>query len=179
MIKFNKKIIILILGIIGILLLILPISVFANNIVFPKVIEYTNNAREIELEKIEKDKANNSKVIDNSYETNEFIETEEEIRKLELAKQESIDNNNRVLEIVQKYAPKQMEEIYKELNGSSIYDVNLELEYKFDNMILDIIETQNIEADETEILIDYMYGEYGNVKNNIELYNRIEKICKY
>lgn len=174
MIKFNKKII---LGIIVILLLILPIGVFANNIIFPKVIEYKNNAREIELEKIKN--ANNDSIYKKeSSKLEGLIENEEEIKKTEDLKKESLDRDNRVIKIVEKYAPKQMQEIYDELNGNSIYDTNIKLEYKFDNIILDIIEMQQLEKSEKEELIDYMYGEYGNVKDNIELYNRIEKVCK-
>jgi hypothetical protein len=178
MIKSNKKLLILVLVIIGILLLLLPIKVLANNIIFPKVVEHSDNAREIELEKIERNNVNNSSAIDDTHQITKYEESEEERIESELVEQENIDTNNKILEIVQKYAPNQMNEIYEELNGSSIYDVNLELEYKFDNIILDIIENQDIETDEKDSLIDYMYGEYGNVKDNIELYNRIEDVCK-
>lgn len=174
----NKIMIIIILLLLLILLLLMPIVVFANNLFFPRVVEYNDNIRELELEKIEKSKNTSTSQIENPYEIENLIEDEEEVRKAEISRQESIEKDNRILKIVEKYASKQMQEIYDELNGNSIYDVNLELEYKFDNIILDIIETKEIQEEEKEELIDYMYGEYGNVKENKDLYNRIEQVCK-
>ena len=66
----------------------------------------------------------------------------------------------------------------EKLDGKSIYSENIELEYEFDNLILDILETKNIDNDEKGTLIDYMEQEYGNVKSNPELFKRIEDVCK-
>lgn len=172
--KIKNKIIIIIL----LLLLLIPMAAFANNLFLPKVVDYNDNVRELELEKIEKSKNTSELKIEVPYKIENLVEDEEEIKKAEISKQKSIEEDNKILRIVEKYAPNELKEIYDELNKNSIYDVNLELEYKFDNIILDIIETKEIQEQEKEELIDYMYGEYGNVKENVDLYNRIEQVCK-
>ncbi len=115
--------------------------------------------------------------IDNTDFGNTEISNEMKEKMIEAEKRQK-EKDNKILSLVDKYYPERLQKIYDKLDGKSIYDENKELEYEFDTIILDIIETKGCLKEEKNFMLNYMNSEKYNIKENAELFNRIEKICK-
>ena len=160
------------------LAIIIPISVFASKNLFAKLVESDDNIARMEKLK-EKEEYNYSEEEIRKELQKDIVLTEDDKileKEINAKEVEAEAEENKVLEIVKKYLPQEMNNILNKLGDKSIYDENKELEIEFDNLVLDIIESKNITKEENEILIDHMYLEYGNVKDVPELIERIEKV---
>ena len=115
--------------------------------------------------------------MDNMDFGNTEISSEMKEKMIEAEKRQK-EKDNKILSLVNKYYPERLQKIYDKLDGKSIYDENKELEYEFDTIILDIIETKGCLKEEKNFMLNYMNSEKYNIKENAELFNRIEKICK-
>lgn len=140
---------------------------------------YGINELEEEKRKFHNEVLNNkiNNTIDNKDASNEEISGEMKEKMIEANKKQK-EKDNKILSLVNKYYPNRLQKIYDKLDGKSIYDENKELEYEFDTIILDIIESKECLKEEKSFMLDYMNNEKYNIKENIELFNRTEKICK-
>lgn len=180
--KKNIKILLLTLGIIA----ILSVSVFAvetvKKLIGPPVVKETteeeireNLAKEKdEFERIHKDDITSSI---QEYSSQEDTELQNKLKEAELRKNEM---EKVIISVMNKFYPDEFPTILKELQNRETNSYNLpklqEIDYKFYNLILNVLENETLTSEEKTALEDFINSQIHELKKDEELQNRYEKL---
>lgn len=174
--KINKKVIIIIIGI----LLVIPITTYAisNLITYVAVVNDSNNEREELL----KERGKYSNVTTKT--TNDYISNgdNELTNKIEQASQANEEKERKITNIINKFYPNEFAEIESEIKAKNINSDTHSVaanspEMKLYTLILDIIEFEKLTEEESSLLKEFMNSQYSNAEGNLTIQERIEKLC--
>lgn len=166
-----------------ILLLIIPITTLSISSILVPVVKSTNSQdikKELLNEKEKYGNIENKQVYTNSSNTKKDELLDEKITK---SSEESKNNEETIISIINKFYPNEFIEIKHELDKNTInsdtYTVAVgSTEEKLYNLILDIINTKPLTSNEETILKTFMIEQYDNIKDNENLKEQIKLICQ-
>ena len=163
-----------------ILLIVIPITVYAvpNIIEYITVVSDNGNVKQELLEEKEQytnmiQNQPNNYMIDEDKELTNKLEQNDEANK---AKEEIIAS------VLNKFYPEKYAELREKIEEKDIDSSNHDVspkspEMEFYNLVLDVIEKENLTEEEKSVLKEFMINQYSNAKGNDKVQSRIEDIC--
>ena len=181
----KKKILIVISFVILIVLLILliPLTINAKKIGYQKIVDNRPLTLEEEQRLKEKMKQQPKKVekLKEIKKSELSRETQNEIeainKKREQSIKETLEQAEKVLNIMRKYKNKELEDFYKLVGTRDLTKVDVEYAPKFNQIVFDMYRYSNITKEEKAILKEYLADglDSYNYQTNPKLLEEIEK----
>ena len=180
----NKKILIVISVIVALaLVLLIPLTINAKKIGYQKIVD--NRPLTLEEEQRLKEKMKQQpKNIEKLKEIKRYElsrETQNEIdevkKKGEQCIEETLEQAEKVLNIMRKYKNKELEDFYKLVGTRDLTKVDVEYAPKFNKIVFDMYRYSNITKEEKAILKEYLADglDSYNYQTNPKLLEEIEK----
>ncbi len=188
----NKKFIIM-LVILALLLILIPIIVFASkeSAKVPKlddasIAEANKKEKERLLEEKAKFFAEHQNSSGTAVQNTEITYSKEKDEKIEQAAKEVKEKSKKTTNIIKKYYPEQYEEISEKIKIESdnaglrsMFDTPIsENEKRLYDLVLKILENETLTEEETLLLKDYIKGKMYNIEKDDGLKARANEILK-
>ena len=180
----NKKILIVISVIVALaLVLLIPLTINAKKIGYQKIVDNRPLTLE-EEQRLKEKKKQQPKNIEKLKEIKRYElsrETQNEIdevkKKGEQCIKETLEQAEKVLNIMRKYKNKELEDYYKLVGTRDLTKVDVEYAPKFDQIVFDMYRYSNITKEEKAILKEYLADglDSYNYQTNPKLLEEIKK----
>lgn len=180
--KKNINVLIITLGIIT----ILPISVFAVNnvkkLIGPPVVkEATDEEIQRKLLEEKEDFARKNKNNDNNSVQKDTPKEDNELQdKLHKAELESNEMEKRIISVMNKFYPNEFPAMLEKLQNRETNSYNLpelqEIDYKFYDLILNVLENELLTNEEKITLEEFMSSQTHELRKDEVLYARYERL---